>query len=1402
MDGDIYCPKCILTILIFCFFHNLASATAPSLISTIQTPTVGDPYSIAAADFNQDGKIDVVVAEYYDLRVYTGNGDGTFGSPLSLGTPADVVTVGDFNNDGKVDIAFFSSEAQEAGIFLGNGDGTFRFSQFFSLGYYASSLTVADLNDDGKLDIIATNYTEQTVILVFGDGQGGFTSPVRYAVGYYPSGITVADFNHDGVVDFAVANLGGLFGDSGPGSVMVFLGTGHGVFQQGMTISSSNFPWSIASGDFNGDGKADLAVIEDTTSFTSSYVRIYLGNGDGTFTLDGSYFEPGFYEQVSAADLNGDGRTDLVVLDNFYFGSVVFFGKGDGSFAAPKEYASGFNTNNLIVADVNGDGRLDFILGNFGGPPSIGVQLGNSNGTYKAAPIYPNPATFGFATGDFNHDGNLDLVTTGTSGIGISLGNGDGTLQPPVFYSSGDLQGVATGDFNNDGNVDVAAGPTANNSVAIYLGNGDGTLRFLYNCDCGGYASAIAVADFNGDGNLDLGVTNILNNTVTINFGDGHGHFKIGEVIPVGLYPVLAAAGEIIHKGGNDLHKGGNDLLVLNCGTNPQGGNCPSNPNGSVSVLLNQGNGTFVQAPNLGLAQPPASVAVGDFNGDGKADLAVLEAFSNESTLYIFLGNGDGTFQQEPGGIEISGAATVLATDLNGDGKIDLITLGGVITVFLGNGDGTFQPGTAFPGAGYDFFLGTIGDFNNDGAPDLATDGVSIYLNAAGTRISFVASPNPSLPDTPIQLTARVSPSYNGVGIGVPRGTVTFEDISTFPVTTLASAQLESGVAVATVTNLSPGGHALQPVYSGDSNFNRHIGSPLVEKITSGENAGPGSGGATAVQALSAQGGFGESTETGAVEPQTYATPLARSDIGSHPLIGSLTKPSAVPSIEALILPGEPIVAAGSNFSGFEGLSSLDSRSVLGNPDVEPPDQGLAVSSTQVLEAVNDVVALYSTSGSIVSGPISLNHFFGLPPADPNGSAGYGPFLSDPRVLYDSDTQRWFVTAIEVSTDPSNGNLLPQATLLIAASTESDATKPFNVFAIDATDAGFGTCPCLGDHPNIATNHDGLFISTNQYSFEDQSFQTAVVLALDKYRLAQGIAPPAIGFQDLSVYSTNAYALMPSQAAPGDASASGTEYFLSSADEISVTNQGGAQNTVTVWALGNTSSLSSASPVLTLQAVTLSGETYMQPIAATQKNGPTPLRDYLIQTNGPEPFEKLDQDDDRFQAVSLAQGNLFGVLSTSLFAFGGGQGSGVAWFSITPTMNSGTLTAKISNQGYISSTEGDVLYPAVAVNARGQGAITFSMSGPTLFPGVGYVSIKNGAVADSISTAASGADPEDGFTGYLYYGGNGIARWGDYSGATVDPAGNIWFASEYIPGGTNRTILADWGTFIATLTAQ
>jgi hypothetical protein len=276
-------------------------------------------------------------------------------------------------------------------------------------------------------------------------------APPAFGAGTDPDSVAVGDFNGDGKLDLAVANVGS-------NNVSILLGNGDGTFQAAVDYGAGSNPDSVAVGDFRGDGKLDLVVANDL----GNNVSILLGNGDGTFQAAVSYGAGMTLFSVAVGDFNGDGKLDLVVADAVSDYISVLLGNGDGTFKTAVQYVAGLEPFSVAVADFNGDGKLDLAVANNEGA-SVSILLGNGNGTFKAAVNYGTGTAPGaVAVGDFNGDGKLDLVVGGANSnnvnvVSVLLGNGDGTFQAAVNYGAGAGQtSVAVGDFNGDGRLDLA----------------------------------------------------------------------------------------------------------------------------------------------------------------------------------------------------------------------------------------------------------------------------------------------------------------------------------------------------------------------------------------------------------------------------------------------------------------------------------------------------------------------------------------------------------------------------------------------------------------------------------------------------------------------------------------------------------------------------------------------------------------------------------------------------------------------------------------------------------------------------------------------------------------------------------------------------------------------------------
>jgi len=621
--------------------------------------------AIAAGDFNGDGKPDLALISGTSLIIELGNGDGTFrnGSTVPIRQTYAVI-VGDFNGDGKLDIALAQ---RGVGILLGNGDGNFQPLQSYPTGGNGvNGFTAGDFNGDGKLDLAAVSYASGNVSIILGQGDGTFGPPKSYAVNSHPESVAAADFNGDGKLDLAVANYSS-------GNVSVLLGNGDGSFQPQTTFPSAYSATGITVGDFNGDGKPDLAV-------ASTSVVILLGKGDGTFTPPKPYAGGNGTLAIAAADFNGDGRLDIgtaVYLGERISGfAMALLGDGHGGFPKPLTYPLQNSPDSVVVADFNGDGKPDVAAAN-SKSHNISILKGNGDGSFQPQMVFPAPGSpLCVAVGDFNGDGKPDLAVTLTGRdavplIAVLLGNDDGSFGAPIVTPLPYPEVyVVAADFNGDGKLDLALAGAA---VQILLGNGDGTFQ-----PAAVYGGAIdslseAVADFNGDGTPDLVVVGFYGG-VTVYLGNPDGTLQSPQQLPINGYFVSVTTGDLKRDGKQDF------VLVsqtcLDCGY------------GNVFVLFGNGDGTF-NPPVLyecGGAYP-ISVAIADINGDGKPDLvvanAVLELGNGEQNdVAVLLGNGEGIFQTPVAFLVGKDPKSMALGDFNLDGKPDVaVVFGGGLNV-------------------------------------------------------------------------------------------------------------------------------------------------------------------------------------------------------------------------------------------------------------------------------------------------------------------------------------------------------------------------------------------------------------------------------------------------------------------------------------------------------------------------------------------------------------------------------------------------------------------------------------------------------------------------------------------------------------------------------------------------
>jgi len=377
-------------------------------------------------------------------------------SNYAAGSRPYSVAVGDFNADGSPDLAVANSLGNNVSILLGNGGGggTFQAAVNYAVGTNPRSVAVGDFNADGRPDLAVANFSIDNVSILLGNANGTFQAPSNYAAGSQPVSVAVGDFNADGRPDLAVANF-----SSNNVSILLGNGGGGGTFQAAVNYAAGTNPYYVAVGDFNADGRPDLAV----ANINSDNISILLGNGDGTFQPRVTYAVGNFPRSVAVGDFNADGRPDLAVANTGGNNVSILFGIGNGTFQAAVNYAVGSQPISVAVGDFNADGRPDLAVAN-NNSANVSILLGNLSGTFQAAVNYAvgtNPRSV--AVGDFNADGRPDLAVANLFGNNVSvLLNTTLNFPAPIITQQPIAQAVLSGStvmFTAAASSPAGAGP-------------------------------------------------------------------------------------------------------------------------------------------------------------------------------------------------------------------------------------------------------------------------------------------------------------------------------------------------------------------------------------------------------------------------------------------------------------------------------------------------------------------------------------------------------------------------------------------------------------------------------------------------------------------------------------------------------------------------------------------------------------------------------------------------------------------------------------------------------------------------------------------------------------------------------------------------------------------------------
>jgi len=690
------------------------------------TPVAQQPVAIASADFDGDGKADLVTANAGSNNVSLILTKSAHPITLAAGTHPDAIVAGDFNHDGKADFAVANETDNDVMVFLGNGGGTFKPPVITSAGSGPTVLLAADLNGDSKTDLVVIDSGSNEATILLSNGDGTFRTSATYALGSTASAAVLADMNADNRLDLVVTTASGL---------LIFAGNGDGTFDTATNNTQYAGAASVVAAPFDNDGRMDLAVTLPPTSSVALVV-----NGTPTTTT--------LRVSSSSANARVPLKMTATVSPAVLGGTVTFYDGVTPIGGGPVNNSKAVFSTALLLPGAHSLSALFSGGSGYGAssskPVMITVSAFGSSGL--SAPIRQTfaDAPVNLIPGDFNNDGIEDLAFwRDGNGLRVLLGNGNGTfIELPAGTAMGGAPAV-TADFNDDGNTDIVY---VNGALTLAAGDGKGGFR---DAPVYGSGPSIAAADFNGDGNVDIVIADPIG-TVDVILGVGNGTFQLtSSNYPAGSNPVLVATGDFNGDGKPDV-------LVVNSISGGTSGAAST----QVSVLLGKSDGSLASAlPAITIAGSPVSVALGDFNADGHLDVAIAEQGTN--TAAILLGKGDGTFAP-PSTVTLSATpAQVLVADMDGDGHPDLIVMftsvAPALAVCAGQGDGTFGVPKTYSDVLPPSAI-AVGDMNGDGVLDVVlaeSNTINVFLG-----IPLVVSPSSLFIDATSQ-TASISVKTN-----------------------------------------------------------------------------------------------------------------------------------------------------------------------------------------------------------------------------------------------------------------------------------------------------------------------------------------------------------------------------------------------------------------------------------------------------------------------------------------------------------------------------------------------------------------------------------------------------------------------------------------------------------------
>ncbi len=636
------------------------------------------------------------------------------------------VAIADLNGDSIMDVVTGNFQSPSSSLSLLFGDGDRNFTRVdYDLEARLSVLRLADLDGDGESDVITR--TSRVLQLLYNEGGGTLSTPeiVRLASGAVA--VEVGDVDGDGLPDLLVTH-------SSSNTVSLLRNQGSRSFAEAVSIPTGASPVDLALSDLDGDGDLDFV----TANRSSSEVAILDNDGNGGFVDTNLKLPVSRPTLVETQDLDADGRPDVVVAAE---GRVVTFLQDDtGSFGAPSEFLTEGVPSSLVVADVTGD-EIPDVLTLRGLSSTVLVMVGAGDGTFPASfAVALSDASTAIGLGDLDGDADPEIVAVGGTDAMTVLWNGEDIgvsllsetiAMPPAPHSA------SIGDIDGDGDLDVVTADGNGMTITTFANNGRGTLALAGIQDVRGYLNSITTADFDRDGDLDAATVAFREGFVQVHFNDGTGTFTNKLTYMSGSQVFFVTHVDL--DGDSIL-----DLITTNEGQN------------DFARFRGNGDGTFEPLGNVTAGSRPRAAATADFDGDGDVDVAIANAGATTFGLMVFAGDGRGSFPDAPIEYDVDSPNYVVAADLNGDGRPDLVTANDIrltYSVLMNESSGGFGAPVTRELGQRPYSLITA-DVNLDGTIDLVT------ANEASRSISVVPNHGDGTFAPAVHFTAGIDPRF------------------------------------------------------------------------------------------------------------------------------------------------------------------------------------------------------------------------------------------------------------------------------------------------------------------------------------------------------------------------------------------------------------------------------------------------------------------------------------------------------------------------------------------------------------------------------------------------------------------------------------------------------------------